>query len=422
MSDKQDKSATEQAAPTSTDKAAAQKTENKQTEDKKTASKQAQPAVKAKPEPVSKTRPAAPKPANSTTAKPASGGGKLALLVAVVALGAASYVTYQNTLLTQQLNAGTQQAVANQQAQQDQAGVIASLNKQLQALQQQGQQQIKQNQLQQQQMDGAIQQALEQIAQQQNENQQQLPKWELAEAEYLLRLANQRLAMEQNPAVALPLLQSADEIMRLSEQLGSYGVRKAIATDMAALSGVAVADVEGVYARLAALALQTGKLTYVAPTAIEVETVATEVQAAPTEVVVEEGQTITQQVWSVTTDVAAATWQELSGLVTIQQRVGSDQMLLTPEKESLQRMRMELAFAQAQAALLRGQQGVYSQALDLAASILTDYYRPDDAVAKAMLAEIVNLQSVQVMVAMPDISGSLLALQKLQAAIHQQGE
>ena len=244
----------------------------------------------------------------------------------------------------------------------------------------------------------------------------------MAEAEYLLRLANQRLAMEQNPAVALPLLQSADEIMRLSEQLGSYGVRKAIATDMAALSGVAVADVEGVYARLAALALQTGKLTYVAPTAIEVETVATEVQAAPTEVVVEEGQTITQQVWSVTTDVAAATWQELSGLVTIQQRVGSDQMLLTPEKESLQRMRMELAFAQAQAALLRGQQGVYSQALDLAASILTDYYRPDDAVAKAMLAEIVNLQSVQVMVAMPDISGSLLALQKLQAAIHQQGE
>ena len=417
MSDKQDKSATEQTKAESTAKAADQKTENKQSESKKS-----EPATKAKPEPASKAKKAAHKPAASpATAKTSSGGGKLALLVAVIALAAAAYVAYQNTLLTQQLNAGSQQASANQQSQQDQAGAIASLNKQLQVLQQQGQQQIKQNQLQQQQMDAAIQQALEQIAQQQNENQQQLPKWELAEAEYLLRLANQRLAMEQNPAVALPLLQSADEIMRLSEQLGSYGVRKAIATDMAALSGVAMADVEGVYARLAALALQTGKLTYVAPTAVAVES--TEVaEPAVAEVVVEEGQTITQQVWSITTDVAAATWQELSGLVTIQQRVGSDQMLLTPEKESLQRMRMELAFAQAQAALLRGQQAVYSQALDLAASILHDYYRPDDAVAKAMLAEIVNLQTVQVMVVMPDISGSLLALQELQAAIHQQGE
>jgi uroporphyrin-3 C-methyltransferase len=422
MSDKQDKSATEQTAATSTDKAVAQKTENKQPENKKSASKKADPAAKAKPEPVSKAKPVAAKPTAAPTAKPASGGGKLALLLAVLALAAAAYVVYLNTLLNQQLKAGAAQIIANEQALQDQVGAIANLNGQLQAMQQQSQQQVKQNQLQQQQMDGAIQQALEQIAQQQNENQQQLPKWELAEAEYLLRLANQRLAMEQNPAVALPLLQSADEIMRLSEQLGSYGVRKAIATDMAALSGVAVADVEGVYARLAALALQTGKLTYVAPTAIEVETDTAQEQAAPAEVLVEEGQTITQQVWSVTTDVAAATWQELSDLVTIQQRVGSDQMLLTPEKESLQRMRMELAFAQAQAALLRGQQGVYSQALDLAASILHDYYRPDDAVAKAMLVEIVNLQSVQVMVAMPDISGSLLALQKLQAAIHQQGE
>lgn len=422
MSDQQDKSAIEQTKAESTAKATAQNTKHKQTENKPTESKKPEPVAKAKPEPESKTKAAAHKPASSpATAKTSSGGAKLALLVAVIALAAAAYVAYQNTLLTQQLNAGSQQASANQQAQQDQAGAIASLNKQLQALQQQGKQQVKQNQLQQQQMDAAIQQALEQIAQQQNENQQQLPKWELAEAEYLLRLANQRLAMEQNPAVALPLLQSADEIMRLSEQLGSYGVRKAIATDMAALSGVAVADVEGVYARLAALALQTGKLTYVAPTAIEVES--TEVaEPAAAEVVVEEGQTITQQMWSITTDVAAATWQELSGLVTIQQRVGADQMLLTPEKESLQRMRIELAFAQAQAALLRGQQGVYSQALDLAASILHDYYRPDDAVAKAMLADIVNLQGVQVMVAMPDISGSLLALQKLQSAIHQQGE
>ncbi len=414
MSQQQDPSTSQQTVATSADKGAA-----------KSAAKQAKVATKSKPDTAQKTKAAKPKTtpsaANSMAVKPA-GGSKLALLLALLALAAAAYVVYQNTLLSQQLNNNDQQANSSAKAQQQQASAIASLDKQMLILQQQGQQQAQESKQQQAQMDAALQQALEQIAQQQNQTQQQLPKWELAEAEYLLRLANQRLAMEQNPAVAIPLLQSADEIMRVSEQLGSYGVRKAIAADVAALHGVAVADVEGVYARLAALALQTAKLTYIAPTAVEVTPQAVVEPAAAVPLNVQQPQTITQQVWAVTADVATNVWQELSGLVTVQQRAGADQLLLTPEKEALQRMRMELAFAQAQAALLRGQQSVYSQALDLAASILHDYYRPDDAVAKAMLADIVSLQSVQVLVAMPDISGSLKALQQLQAAIHQQGE
>ena len=48
--------------------------------------------------------------------------------------------------------------------------------------------------------------------------------------------------MEQNPAAVITLLQAADEIMRSSEQVGGYLVRRAIATDIGALSSVSVVD------------------------------------------------------------------------------------------------------------------------------------------------------------------------------------
>ena len=102
-------------------------------------------------------------------------------------------------------------------------------------------------------MDEALVSALEAVAKNQLDEGQALPQWELAEAEYLLRLASQRLAMEQASESAVALLKAADIIIRDSEQVGTYGIRRAIAADLAALSLDPSVDVEGVYASLAAL-------------------------------------------------------------------------------------------------------------------------------------------------------------------------
>ena len=385
-------------------------------------------AAKAKPAQAATSKPAAPNSPKANTAAPTTvkKGGGLATVLALVALLLGAYAAYQAWLNNQQVQTYTQQQQQDQlsllQAQDQKIAAVSAAADTMQANISREQAAVLAQQAR---MDEALQKALQQMAQKQNEEQVQLPKWELAEAEYLLRLANQRLAMEQNPASALTLLQAADEIMRTSEQLGSYGVRQAIAKDIAALTAVPVVDMEGVFARMSALMDQSSDLTYLAPTAAKVsapiDTSASVVAVAEQDAGVEPmALTWTQKALVGSQQVLSNTWQELKVLVRVQERSNADQLLLTPEVEALLRMRMQLALSQAQVALLRGQQSVYQASLGQVALMLQDYYRTTDTVAQAMAAQITELSQLQVMAKMPDISSSLYALQDLQAAIHAQ--
>ncbi|MGB1191564.1 MAG: uroporphyrinogen-III C-methyltransferase, partial [Pseudomonadales bacterium] len=58
--------------------------------------------------------------------------------------------------------------------------------------------------------------------------------WRLAEVEYLLRLANQRILISQDTATALSLLNTADQILLTLADPRFFDIRKAIAEDRAA--------------------------------------------------------------------------------------------------------------------------------------------------------------------------------------------
>ncbi|MGB2325412.1 MAG: uroporphyrinogen-III C-methyltransferase [Pseudomonadales bacterium] len=370
---------------------------------------------------ATKGQPKANKAAAPKLAQKSATGGRMAGILALLALLLAAYTSYQVWLTNQQL-ANLQQASQQQASVQESlAGEVSRAGAEVVSLKSSWQQQ-KQTLAKQQNMDVALQEALQQMAQTQNQSQQQLPKWELAEAEYLLRLANQRLAMEQNPAAVITLLQAADEIMRSSEQVGGYLVRQAIATDIGALSSVSVVDVEGVYARLAGLLEQSLGLNYIAVIPLKAAEENTAADAINEE---KPAETLTwdQKAWQVAGDLAEGTWQELQSLVRIQERTNADQWLLSPDMEVLLAMRLQLGLTQAQAALLRGQQDIYQSSLAQVASLLHDYYRHSDPVVQAMQAQITQLSQIQLLTEMPDISSSLYALQDLQAAIYdQQGE
>ncbi|MGB0446094.1 MAG: uroporphyrinogen-III C-methyltransferase [Pseudomonadales bacterium] len=371
---------------------------------------------------ATKGQPKANKAAAPKLAQKSATGGRMAGILALLALLLAAYTSYQVWLTNQQL-ANLQQASQQQASVQESlAGEVSRAGAEVVSLKSSWQQQKQTLAKQQQNMDVALQEALQQMAQTQNQSQQQLPKWELAEAEYLLRLANQRLAMEQNPAAVITLLQAADEIMRSSEQVGGYLVRQAIATDIGALSSVSVVDVEGVYARLAGLLEQSLGLNYIAVIPLKAAEENTAADAINEE---KPAETLTwdQKAWQVAGDLAEGTWQELQSLVRIQERTNADQWLLSPDMEVLLAMRLQLGLTQAQAALLRGQQDIYQSSLAQVASLLHDYYRHSDPVVQAMQAQITQLSQIQLLTEMPDISSSLYALQDLQAAIYdQQGE
>ena len=270
-------------------------------------------------------------------------------------------------------------------------------------------------------MDEALALAVEAIAKKQLDEGQVLPQWELAEAEYLLRLASQRLAMEQASESAIALLKAADIIIRDSEQVGTYAIRRAIAVDLATLSLVPSVDVEGVYASLAALSSLAIKLTFLPPqsdaavvkNAAPVSSTPSAVPAAVTSV------NWAQSAWQGAKNVGANVWGELSQLVKVQSRTQEDQQLLTPAAELLVRMRIEMALSQTQVALLRRQQTIYDQSLVGVKQLLAQYYRPSDLVAQAMLTQIEVLDEVKVLVNMPNINGSLTALQGFISTLHE---
>ena len=270
-------------------------------------------------------------------------------------------------------------------------------------------------------MDEVLVGALEAMAKTQLDQGEALPQWQLAEAEYLLRLANQRLAMEQASESAIALLKAADIIIRDSDQVGTYGIRRAIAADLAALTAVPSIDVEGIYAQLSALSGLASRLTFIPPQSEPLAThKAPEASSEKSTVAAQvEEAAWPQTLWQGTKDAGASVWGELKQLVKVQSRTQEDQQLLTPAAELLVRMRIEMALSQTQVALLRRQQTIYDQSLVGVKQLLAQYYRPSDTVAQAIYAQIDVLDEVKVLVNMPNISGSLVSLQGFIATLHE---
>ena len=218
--------------------------------------------------------------------------------------------------------------------------------------------------------------------------------WLLAEAEYLLRLANQRLIMASDTESAAALLASADGVLRELDDVSLHPVRAAVASDIAAVRAVPKIDLEGIYLRLAALAEQAANLV---------------IFEFPDQE-------------SATRESTADTWQarfeqgyeealvKLSDYIIIRRRDVPMQALMDPQWEGLVRQNLRMLLEQAQVALLSSNQDLYEASLERASRWVEEFFQSDEAAARAMDREIRQLAGLQVASTLPDRSGSLSAL------------
>ena len=218
--------------------------------------------------------------------------------------------------------------------------------------------------------------------------------WLLAETEYLLRLANQRLIMAGDVAAAQSLLSSADNILREMDDVGLHPVRAAVAADVAAVRAVPTVDIEGIYLRLSALSEQAGRL-------VIFQLPKREAQPAPVEAVDWKGRL--RQGYE-------AALAKLSDYVAIRRRDVPMQTLMDPQWEGLVRQNLRMLLEQSQVALLSGNQALYTESLQRAQHWVAEFIASDEAASRAMAREITQLTTMQVAVAKPDISRSLQAL------------
>ena len=218
--------------------------------------------------------------------------------------------------------------------------------------------------------------------------------WLLAEVEYLLRLANQRLLMAGDAASARGLLQSADTILRQLEDVALHPVRRAVAADIAALRALPEIDTEGLYLRLSALVDQVaGLVIFELP----------EREAAPAAREADDWQQRLRQGYE-------QALQTLSRYVTVRRRDMPFEALVDPQWEALLRQNLVMLLQQAQVALLSGNQPLYQASLQRARRWLTEYYLADDAATAAAVRELDELAAQPIAVEFPDISRSLLQL------------
>ncbi len=229
--------------------------------------------------------------------------------------------------------------------------------------------------------------------------------WLLAEAQYLMRLANQRLLMAGDVVAAQALLGSADNILLALDDVRLHEVRAAVAADLAALRAVPRIDVEGIYLRLAALVEQAGAL------------VIFQLPEQPAQLQQEQAQGWQGRL----RQGYEAALAKLSNYIIIRRRDVPMQALMDPQWEGLVRQNLRMLLEQAQVALLSGNQMLYRESLERAQHWVGQFFESDEAAAQAMSAEITRLLDIDIAVSMPDISRSALALdavmkQRLQPA------
>ncbi|MEQ9465200.1 MAG: uroporphyrinogen-III C-methyltransferase [Haliea sp.] len=218
--------------------------------------------------------------------------------------------------------------------------------------------------------------------------------WLLAEVEYLLRLANQRLIMAGDAVSARGLLQSADTILRQLEDVSLHPVRRAVAGDIAALRALPEVDTEGLYLRLAAVVDQVaGLVIFELP----------EREAGPPAGEAGDWQQRLRQGY----EEALAT---LSRYVTVRRRDVPLEALVDPQWEALLRQNLVMLLQQAQVALLSGNQPLYHASLQRARRWLAEYYLADESATAAAARELDDLAAQVIAVELPDISGSLREL------------
>ena len=229
--------------------------------------------------------------------------------------------------------------------------------------------------------------------------------WLLAEAQYLIRLANQQLLMAGDAAAAQGLLGSADSILLELDDVRLHDVRAAVAADLAAVRAIPRVDVEGLYLRLAALVEQADKLViFQLP----------EREARPQPEQADTWRARLRQGYE-------AALAKLSDYIIIRRRDEPMQALMDPQWEGLVRQNLRMLLEQAQIALLSGNQMLFQDSLERAQYWVREFFESDEAAARAMSREITALAQTNVAIELPDISGSSQALDAVMKQRLQQG-
>jgi uroporphyrin-III C-methyltransferase len=224
--------------------------------------------------------------------------------------------------------------------------------------------------------------------------------WVLAEVQYLLTVANQRVQLQQDTVTAAAALESADQRLQGLADPGFNPVREQIASELTALRVVSLPDLAGIALTLDTLAKAVGELPL------------KDAQArafAPEAAADDATDTTPESDW---TRLPRLIWDELRRMVVIRRNDTPIGPLLPPEQQFFLYENLRLQLSIAHLAAVSGDTTSYRASLKTAADWLGQHFAADAPRNRAAHAELERLAAIDLRPALPDISASLRLLRQ----------
>ncbi len=234
--------------------------------------------------------------------------------------------------------------------------------------------------------------------------------WKLAEAEFLLAVANHSVRLKQDLQTALVALIEADQRLKEINDPKLFAVRKKIAVEIGQLKSVKRPDIDGLVARLDSVVKDAKTLALFASIPTRLKTRTAPPEDLPNPEAASDGAK--RSVSARFKAIAGSVWKELKTLVVVHHYDKSVPKLLLPEQETAIRQVLDLKLQQARVALLQGRQASYRSALKAVGAWLSEYFDTSDSKVKNALKTVNSLSAQRVSVVLPDISGSLRQIRR----------
>ncbi len=221
-------------------------------------------------------------------------------------------------------------------------------------------------------------------------NQNSSAALDIAEIDFLLRAATDRLQLFADPVAADLALQAADVQVEALNDPMYLSVRQRIAAARQALAQVPSVDRVLLTSQITDLQSRVAGLPF-------------------------RGEVSTQPEPELPED--AGWWQSfkhsLSSLVTVRRRVPEDDSLLSLDDKDYLRQGLWLQFESARLALMRNDSGVYQGSLDRVNTTVEQFFQNGSSEVEAMLLGVEALKQVNISPELPDISGPWTQLRQL---------
>ena len=221
-------------------------------------------------------------------------------------------------------------------------------------------------------------------------NQNSSMELDIAEIDYLLRVASERLQLFSDPVAADLALQSADLMIEALNDPMYLSVRQRIAASRQALASVPGVDRVQLSAQLSNMQSQLAALPF-------------------------RGEAGVRDVPMLSDD--AGWWESfkhtLSSLVTVRRRVPEEQAMLSLEDKDYLRQGLWLQLESARLALMRSDADTYTSSLNRVEATVEQFFQAGSAEAQSLLAGVASLKETEIAPAMPDISAPWTQVRQL---------